>query len=447
MFDKSGYIYSTNSYYFGDTITWDGTNYALSNSDGSEVVQTNYRENYNNFKGKYSCFSTTASTCTTVYYIAGTTSSYVYILALRNGQLLENVNTEWNFGKTVTYENGQYTIVEPETINKADWYTKYSTYSNKGYYTCSDGSTSCAEINYIISANNAYMTNVKMSNGETYESLYEQAKNVKWIYGNDIVWDGTNYTLTNTIESNILNWSSDRTNLGKGYHYTCFTTGDSCSSVYYVYYSGTSSPYYITLKNGTTIDKAMEEMQTNTTNSTIKTTIDKWYGENMTEYTTYLEDTVWCNDRSMGNSNGWTKDGNANNYLYYSPKERRDTTRKPDINCSNKNDAFTVSEENGNGALTYPVALLTSDEIMLAGGQTSSNNSYYLYTNQYWWSLSPSNFDYYYANGFYVSMDGYLSLNSVYSSYGVRPSVSLKPGIRTAEGDGTAEDPYTILID
>ncbi len=68
------------------------------------------------------------------------------------------------------------------------------------------------------------MTNVKMSNGETYESVYEEAKNVKWIYGNDVSWDGSKYTLTNTIESAPLEWSSERSKIGQGYHYTCFTT-------------------------------------------------------------------------------------------------------------------------------------------------------------------------------------------------------------------------------
>ncbi len=68
--------------------------------------------------------------------------------------------------------------------------------------------------------------------------------------------------------------------------------------------------------------------------------------------------------------------------------------KKARYRCSNKNDAFTVSEENGNGALTYPVALLTSDEVTLAGfsGGTSISNIY-LYTNQLWWSLSPYYFD------------------------------------------------------
>ena len=45
------------------------------------------------------------------------------------------------------------------------------------------------------------------------------------------------------------------------------------------------------------------------------------------------------------------------------------------------------------GLLTYPVALLTVDEIMLAGGSKYINTSYYLYTNHHWWALSPSHFN------------------------------------------------------
>ena len=36
-----------------------------------------------------------------------------------------------------------------------------------------------------------------------------------------------------------------------------------------------------------------------TTNSTIKQTVDTWYTSNMTAYTDMLEDTVWCNDRTV----------------------------------------------------------------------------------------------------------------------------------------------------
>ena len=40
------------------------------------------------------------------------------------------------------------------------------------------------------------------------------------------------------------------------------------------------------------------------TDSTIKTYIDDWYSKNMTSYTNKLEDTIWCNDRSISSTSG-----------------------------------------------------------------------------------------------------------------------------------------------
>ena len=40
------------------------------------------------------------------------------------------------------------------------------------------------------------------------------------------------------------------------------------------------------------------------TSSNIKDVIDEWYNDNMINYTGYLEDTVWCNDRSILNNTG-----------------------------------------------------------------------------------------------------------------------------------------------
>ena len=60
-----------------------------------------------------------------------------------------------------------------------------------------------------------------------------------------------------------------------------------------------------------------------------------------------------------------------------------------------KNDQFTVTEGTtiGNGALTNPVGLLTADAASMAGliynGTEDVINPNYLYTNQYWWSLTP----------------------------------------------------------
>ena len=134
--------------------------------------------------------------------------------------------------------------------------------------------------------------------------------------------------------------------------------------------------------------------------------------------------------------------------MYFGPYGRAYSSYNPTTTCSNINDSFTVSSEKGNGKLTYPVALLTADEIMLAGGRGgSSNSSYYLYTGDYWWSLSPN---YYYggsAYGFFVDSTGYFHFYSVFSVIGVRPSVSLAPGIMVVNGDGSSEKPYEVMLE
>ena len=178
---------------------------------------------------------------------------------------------------------------------------------------------------------------------------------------------------------------------------------------------------------------------TNENNSSIKTAIDAWYQNNMTDYTQYLEDTVWCNDRSIYK----TEDAN----IYYGAVGRNADSDKPSIVCPNANDKFTVSSDKGNGKLTYPVALLTTDEIVFAGiGLRYYSEISYLYTNQVWWSLSPNHIR---SNGaayaFIILLSGYQNLASVAATAGVRPSISLASGTMISSGNGTSSSPYEIL--
>ncbi len=360
-------------------------------------------------------------------------------------------STNYYYADSVTYSDGTYTLVNPVQYSWSDNYQNL-----EGKYTCrSDSATSCSEVYYV---NDAYGSNtmyrVDMTNGETYDSLYQEASELTWIYGNDVTWNGSSYTLVDTVESRPINWSSDMTNVvRKGHRYTCLSSSNTCSTVYYVHYTGSStSIYYMTLNNGVNIERALNEMlTTNQTDSTIKTYIDTWYSNNMTEYTKYLEDTVWCNDRSIYQLNDWDKDYTGTSYnLYFGPYGNN--TRSPyvsDLSCPSLVDSFTVSSENGNGKLTYPVALLTADEITLAGsGWRGYSSSSYLNTRESWWSLSPYSFNYNYAGEFFVSSSGDLNYGNVVSNTGgVRPSVSLAPGILVSRGTGTSENPYELVLE
>ena len=193
---------------------------------------------------------------------------------------------------------------------------------------------------------------------------------------------------------------------------------------------------YVGYMYGSSIDD-----ETYTDDSTIKKTIDTWYETNMTSYTSQLEDTVFCNDRSYPPT-GYS-------YLYFGAYTRLDTNKTPTLKCQNTKDKFTINTSNGNGALIYPVGLITADEMAYAGGvygSSNTNSSFYLYTGQWYWTLSPYNVNYSLAVEFSLSSDGNLGSTSVGTSGGVRPSVSLQPGIgMTGGGSGTSADPFIVL--
>ena len=174
------------------------------------------------------------------------------------------------------------------------------------------------------------------------------------------------------------------------------------------------------------------ETHANTNNSTIKTYIDTWYENNIKGTTNekYIVDNIFCNDRSI------SSDG-ANYRWYYFAGDVNNN--KMMLICPQKNDAFTVSDTtNGNGALTYPVGLLSSDEIVLAGG---SGSSYYLYSGQWWWTSSPCLFDDL-ANVRGVSFSGNAIISDdVNADHGVRPVLNLSPDV-LQNGDGSMENPY-----
>ena len=167
----------------------------------------------------------------------------------------------------------------------------------------------------------------------------------------------------------------------------------------------------------------------------------------MLDYTDQLEDTVWCNDRSIYNGplKGKDEDSSTNNYTKFASRGRNEVLYQPSLECVNKLDQFTVSEEKGNGALTYPVALLTGDELTLAGhGWSGYSSSSYLYTNKYWWALSPSNFYYSHAYGLHVDSSGILNYYYVDYSFGVRPALVLLPGTKITSGDGSMSSPFVV---
>ena len=228
------------------------------------------------------------------------------------------------------------------------------------------------------------------------------------------------------------------------------TTGNIGTSAFN---TNSNSPKYVGYKYGE--DTSLDTIRNNTTDSTIKTTIDTWYQNNLTNYTKYLSTSaVYCNDRSLGTGQIYSASSDFNFAPYYRMDYVTDGAKaNPSYNCTNIKDAFSV--DNTSAKLDYPVSLMTADEIVFAGGvsfQTMStpyawfiSNSTGTQVSTYWWSLSPiiwrgSSARVWYWN----SGKAYLYVNGVVYTYAVRPALSLKSCVKYSSGDGSASDPYTI---
>ena len=246
-----------------------------------------------------------------------------------------------------------------------------------------------------------------------------------------------------------LYWRIIRTNSDGSvrllYHGTSTTATDA-----YIGISAFNSSYdniaYVSYMYGSlgSISSARE----NTNNSTIKTTIDNWYISNLEAkgYTKYLSTTaVYCNDRSISSDS-----------INFGAFTRLGTNKTPSYDCAATEDKFTVDTSTGNGKLTYPIALMTADEVSFAGGLYGANTPTWYYYNsvngsstgsKFWWLLSPLDSSTSGSSMFIVrgsSNPGRLNYNYVYSNNGVRPALSLKSCVKYSSGDGSANEPYTI---
>ena len=184
------------------------------------------------------------------------------------------------------------------------------------------------------------------------------------------------------------------------------------------------------------------------TNSTILGELNEWYTTSgIDDYADDIDmNAGFCNDRQPSTSNSTSNGsgGTGTTATYYGAYIRLDNNGMPTFKCSNSSDLFTVSSSNkGNKSLQYPIGLITLDEAWYAGGYTSNNSSYYLYTNQNYWTMSPR---YYFDSAyvFYVYSPGYLYWGYVYSAYGVRPVINLKADTQFSEGNGTSETPLVV---
>ena len=212
-----------------------------------------------------------------------------------------------------------------------------------------------------------------------------------------------------------------------------------------------NDPMYVGYMYGTSGSLALN--RDNTNNSTIKTYIDNWYNNNLSSYSKYIStEAAYCNDRNLVSGQTYS----TTSGFECAPYERIFTNKQPTYNCTNIKDAFSGS--NSEAKLTYPIGLMTTDEIAFAGGVWKTNAPTWYYKNSTgesitgstdWWSLSPMGWEGHFSSSWRVygsSNPGYLFNNVVNNApIGVRPAISLKSCIKYSTGNGTPEIPYEIV--
>ncbi len=153
----------------------------------------------------------------------------------------------------------------------------------------------------------------------------------------------------------------------------------------------------------------------------------------MTDYTDWLEDTVFCNDRSLEYLGGWSPNNNFLS-LYFNGH-----SNNSDLSCTRTADKFSVS--NNIAKLTYPVGMITHPESSILTNRLIIGHdtwgSYYTMTP----AVSNPQLYIYSVSDKATNVD---ANHKVWNQSDIRPVVSLKPETEYVSGTGSMADPYIV---
>ena len=366
-------------------------------------------------------------------------------------------------GETFSYNssNNTFTLKNTKTVNVS--FSNNSEYID--YYTCGNTNNVCNTLTYIggwYSDNTAMISIIEMNNTD-YSNIgsipfnvnYSSPAMVGYMYNNYIDQNvkqrdvtvymfGSSYTYdedtnTYTVSGNTVTTSSmagfDSLNSTR---YTCWNTTGTCDSIAFIYKLETGYYdyyYYINLKNGENITNLLNNMindeDVNKTDSAMKSYIDAWYENNLMEYSSKLENAIYCNNRSVKDLGGWNQNGgNFRDNLLFA-----NSSPKYDLSCNNITDQFSLN--NDKAKLKYSISLISNEEFINIDDSGLLGNDWY-------WTLSPNSFQ---GDGAYNRGVNYGSVNGlemVSDANSVRPAISLKNDTYIKEGTGLETDPWII---
>ena len=368
--------------------------------------------------------------------------------------------TSYNLSTTITTEGTYYLWVKDSSGNKT--ISDVIDLEKKGYQTIiinnGGGATTVdAAKSYISSKGIPTFSNVSTTN----EGMYAAEDDL-----------GTSYYFRGAVNNNWVKFGKDSSG---NYMYWRIIRINGDGSIRMIY-SGTTTPTSSTATvmsgTGTQIGTSAfnssynnpayvgymytASMQHgNSTASTIKTYLDNWYKKTTLETDTstkkLVADEIFCNDRSASTSSSGNYgeiSGNLNSssrYYYGSYGRIYGNKENPTLICPTESDIFSVkTSTTGNKKLDYPVGLITTDELIFAGGIYGKQiKTYYLYVGLSYWTVSPA----YFASGSSMHIayyDGDIDTNTLQNAQSVRPVISLSSKAKLT-GNGTYNNVYEVI--
>ena len=379
-------------------------------------------------------------------------------------------------GVTAKYTLSNPVYVDPTTLDYSGDTKYYFIYESIQYnnvkqklYTSSNSSGSLT-VYQVTGATKT--TGTAKWNNVTYDSItynlsaitlteteLETDKSDKGLYQSTDDY-GTTYYYRGNIKNNIVYfagfyWQIVRIN-GDGsirlmYNGTEKNATGKKQSIYngiYQFNSNRNDHAYVGYMYGNPDGTTFDEVHTNTTSSTIKTTVDNWYKTNIVDkgYSNYVSNAVgFCGDRTLHSGDGIST--SIDSYFGAYDRHLKQTAQ---FTCPEPSrDLYTTIDSSiGNKALTYPVGLITYDELVFAGMDNRHVNKLsWVYSTQHYWTMSPSAFgaSYGIANEWSQNSAGSLNLwHGVDSWWGARPVINLKSDTLITSGIGTANDPFVV---
>ena len=463
-YQAKAYKYSiSNDYTFNSAK---GT-FDLKNKDNSSILEVDLTDDYLEY---YSCgqtYYTGNKNCNAIYKIKEVTNGRITKADRITYKIVASFDSEQGLYETTDDLGSTYFFRGDVTNNNVyfgGFYWKVVRINGDGTIriiyngtsaNASGNATTITKNTFNLSSDPAYVgymyggsSNEEIISDDVYYSYME--KSTKYYFADSYEYDTTNkvYKLkmknADSMKYGTLQEVKDEIS---NYPYTCKSNSETgtCNTLIKVKEYINETSCMVNYLAHSSID--YETTRKNEYDSIIKTVIDAWYKTNIIDnnLSNYVADNYFCNDRDKYQGDGFS----LSSTTYYNGYKRlfTDTNKSVSLTCNTK-DKFSVSKSIGNGNLTYPIALITADEVALAGGSFEyKNNLYYLWNNELYWTMTPG---FYGANSngcFSTSIlsNGQLGTISLSESNNyVRPVINLNSNVSIKSGDGTMENPYKL---